>query len=107
MTSPDCDTPPAQDDMKKLIPSREVLRQRTTCPGCGVYITYHALAYKHRCPRVPNWNSREARRQRQIESLQATINARIDAMPMPANIPVERLAERLADPAPAEILAAC
>ena len=95
MTSTDCDTPPAQDEMaKKLIPSREVLRQRTTCPGCGVYITYHALAYKHNCPRVPNWGSREARRQRQIESLQATIKARIDAMPAPA------------DPAPAAIPAA-
>ena len=69
--------------IKKLPPSREVLRQRTQCPGCGKYLTYHALAYKHRCPKVRGYHTDEARRQRQLESLQARINARIEATPEP------------------------
>ena len=69
----------------RLTPSREVLRSRTQCPGCSKVLTYHALAYKHKCPRVPStW---DGKKQRQIQALQARINARIQAMPEPQVIP--------------------
>jgi hypothetical protein len=78
---------PQEDMTPRLTPSREVLRTRTQCPGCGKVITYHALAYKHKCPRIPNtW---EGKKQRQLAALHARINARIpasepQAMPEPA-----------------------
>ena len=69
--------------VKKLPPSGGGLRQGTQCPGCGKFLTFHALAYKHKCPRVRGYHTDEARRQRQLESLQARINARIESMPEP------------------------
>jgi len=68
---------PQEHMTPRLAPSREVLRTRTQCPGCGKVITFHALAYRHKCPFVPNtW---EGRMQRQIAALHARINARIPA----------------------------
>ena len=68
---------PHEDMTPRLTPSREVLRTRTNCPGCGKTITFHALAYKHNCPRIPNtW---EGKKQRQIAALHARIKARIPA----------------------------
>ena len=68
---------PREHMTARQTPSREVLRTRTNCPGCDKVITYHALAYKHKCPRVPNtW---EGKKQRQLAALHARINARIPA----------------------------
>ena len=75
---------PQEHMTPRLTPSREVLRSRTQCPGCGKTITFHALAYKHKCPRIPNtW---EGKKQRQLAALHARINARIPA-PEPQVIP--------------------
>ena len=64
---------------RQTTPSREVLRTRTQCPGCGKVITYHSLAYKHSCPLVPNtW---DGKKQKQIAALEARINARIRVTP--------------------------
>jgi hypothetical protein len=75
---------PQEDMTPRLTVSREVLRTRTNCPGCGKVITYHALAYRHRCPRMPN--TLEGKKQRQLAALHARINARIPA-PEPQVIP--------------------
>ena len=42
------DTPPKQS----RYPSRQALRTKTNCPGCGVHISYHALLYRHKCPKT-------------------------------------------------------
>ncbi len=46
----------------KRHPSRDILRARRACPGCGVSMTYHALCYKHRCRGGP-----DAKRTRRLE----------------------------------------
>ena len=75
---------PQEHMTPRLTPSREVLRTRTQCPGCGKVITFHALAYRHKCPRIPNtW---EGKKQRQLAALHARINARIP-VPEPQVIP--------------------
>ncbi len=68
-------------------------------------MTYHALAYKHRCPRVPfTW---DGRKQKQIAVLEARIRARVAAMPLcgaPEALPeAQAVAERqaVADATPA------
>ena len=81
-------------------PSREVLRTRTQCPGCGKILTYHALAYKHRCPRVPDtW---DGKKRKQIAALEARIQARVQAMPVPPALADEaQVPECPAEPIPA------
>jgi len=44
-------------------------------------MTYHALAYKHVCPRIPN--TQEGKRRKQIAALDARIQARVLARPVP------------------------
>ena len=56
----------------KRHPSRDILRSRRACPGCGVSMTYHALCYKHRCRGGP-----DAKRKRRLEQLDARIEKRL------------------------------
>ena len=56
----------------KRHPSRDILRARRACPGCGVTMTYHALTYKHRCRGGP-----DAKRRRRLEQLDARIERRL------------------------------
>ena len=80
-------------------PSREVLRSRTQCPGCGKVMTYHALAYKHRCPRIPfTW---DGKKQKQIAALEARIRARVAAMPEPHAVAEQAVADAMPVPIPA------
>ena len=52
--------------------SRDILRARRACPGCGVTMTYHALCYKHRCRGRP-----DAKRRRRLEQLDERIERRL------------------------------
>ena len=61
----------ATTEAKKPHPSRDILRARRACPGCGIEMTYHALTYKHRCRGGP-----EAKRRRRLEKLDARIERR-------------------------------
>jgi hypothetical protein len=83
----DCDETRTPMEAQQISPSRDVLRTRTPCPGCGKLMTYHALAYKHLCPRVPH--TREGKRLKQIAALKARIQARIQARPVPPPMPAE------------------
>ena len=56
----------------KRHPSRDILRARRACPGCGVTMTYHALTYKHRCRGGP-----DAKRRRRLEQLDERIERRL------------------------------
>ena len=56
----------------KRHPSRDILRARRACPGCGVSMTYHALCYKHRCRGGP-----DAKRRRRLEQLDERIERRL------------------------------
>ena len=56
----------------KRHPSRDILRARRACPGCGVSMTYHALCYKHRCRGGP-----DAKRRRRLEQLDVRIEKRL------------------------------
>ena len=56
----------------KRHPSRDILRARRACPGCGVTMTYHALCYKHRCRGGP-----DAKRRRRLEQLDERIERRL------------------------------
>ena len=53
-------------------PSRDILRVRRACPGCGVTMTYHALTYKHNCRGGP-----DAKRRRRLEQLDVRIERRL------------------------------
>ena len=57
---------------KKCHPSREILRVRRDCPGCGISMSYHALSYKHRCKGSP-----EAKRKRRLQQLDVRIEQRL------------------------------
>ena len=57
---------------KKRHPSRDILRARRACPGCGITMTYHALTYKHRCRGGP-----EAKRRRRLQQLDMRIERRL------------------------------
>ena len=57
---------------KKRHPSRDILRARRACPGCGITMTYHALTYKHRCRGGP-----EAKRRRRLQQLDVRIERRL------------------------------
>ena len=57
---------------KKRHPSRDILRARRACQGCGITMTYHALTYKHRCHGGP-----ESKRRRRQEQLDARIERRL------------------------------
>ena len=61
-------------ETKKCHPSREILRARRACPGCGITMSYHALSYKHRCRGGP-----EAKRRRRLEQLDMRIERRLGA----------------------------
>ena len=56
----------------KRHPSRDILRSRRACPGCGVSMTYHALCYKHRCRGGP-----DAKRKKRLEQLDVRIEKRL------------------------------
>ena len=55
-------------EAKKRHPSRDILRARRACPGCGITMSYHALSCKHRCRGGP-----EAKRRRRLEQLDVRI----------------------------------
>ena len=57
---------------KKRHPSRDILRARRACPGCGIIMTYHALTYKNRCRGGP-----EAKRRRRLQQLDMRIERRL------------------------------
>ena len=59
---------------KKCHPSREILRVRRECPGCGIYMSYHALSYKHKCKGSP-----DAKRKRRLQQLDVRIEQRLGA----------------------------
>ena len=59
-------------ETKKRHLSREILRARRACPGCGITMSYHALSYKHRCKGSP-----DAKRRRRLEQLDARIEQRL------------------------------
>ncbi len=61
-------------ETKKCHPSREILRVRRDCPGCGINMSYHALSYKHRCKGSP-----EAKRKRRLQQLDVRIERRLGA----------------------------
>ena len=61
-------------ETKKRHPSREILRARRACPGCGITMSYHALSYKHRCKGSP-----ETKRTRRLEQLDVRIEQRLGA----------------------------
>ena len=61
-------------ETKKRHPSREILRARRACPGCGITMSYHALSYKHECKGPP-----EAKRRRRLEQLDVRIEQRLGA----------------------------
>ena len=50
--------------------SRELLRTKTECPGCGATMQYRTLAYKHRCPKNPSDSERLAEREKRMKKLQ-------------------------------------
>ena len=56
----------------KRHPSRDILRARRACPGCGVTMTYHALCNKHRSRGGP-----DAKRRRRLEQLDERIEQRL------------------------------
>ena len=56
----------------KRHPSRDILRARRACPGCGVTMTYHALSYKHKCR-----GGQDAKRRRRLEQLDVRIERRL------------------------------
>ena len=64
----------ANIEAKKRHPSRDILRARRACPGCGITMSYHALSYKHRCRGGP-----EAKRRRRLEQLDVRIERRLGA----------------------------
>ena len=55
-------------------PSRDILRVRRACPGCGITMSYHALSYKHRCRGGP-----DAKRRRRLEQLDVRMERRLGA----------------------------
>ena len=59
-------------ETKKCHPSREILRVRRACPGCGISMSYHALSYKHRCKGSP-----DAKRRRRLQQLDVRIEQRL------------------------------
>ena len=61
-------------ETKKCHPSREILRVRRDCPGCGINMSYHALSYKHWCKGSP-----EAKRRRRLQQLDVRIEQRLGA----------------------------
>ena len=62
-------------------------------------MTYHALAYKHRCPRIPfTW---DGKKQKQIAALEARIRARVAAMPEPHAVAEQAVADAMPVPIPA------
>ena len=61
-------------ETKKRHTSREILRVRRDCPGCGITMSYHALSYKHRCKGPP-----EAKRRRRLQQLDVRIEQRLGA----------------------------
>ena len=80
--------------IKKCHPSREILRVRRECPGCGIYMSYHALSYKHRCKGSP-----EAKRKRRLQQLDVRIEQRLGAcrrLEQHDDKPVEDESERTA-----------
>ena len=56
-------------------PCRSLLRERRLCPGCGLEMSYHALAYKHRCKQLPA--DPASKRRRRLEQLDARIQRRL------------------------------
>lgn len=73
----------AEAPMPTCAPSKEALRQKTQCPGCGKTLSYHALAYKHRCPKIWGFSDHTVRKERSIKALQARISAKFAAEPVP------------------------
>ncbi len=61
-------------ETKKRHLSREILRARRACPGCGITMSYHAVSYKHECTGPP-----DAKRRRRLEQLDARIEQRLGA----------------------------
>lgn len=57
---------------QKTLVTRQLLKEKATCPMCGVELSLHALRYKHTCrPRVDI----EARRQElQREAVRAFLS---------------------------------
>ena len=62
----------ANMETKKCHPSREILRVRRACPGCGITMSYHALSYKHECKGPP-----DAKRRRRLQQLDVRIEKRL------------------------------
>ena len=73
----------------KRHPSRDILRARRACPGCGVSMTYHALCYKHRCRGGP-----DAKRKKRLEQLDARIEKRLGPAGGEERLEQERLEQR-------------
>ena len=67
-------TAEATVEAKKRHPSRDILRARRACPGCGITMSYHALSYKHRCR-----GGTDAKRRRRLEQLDVRIERRLGA----------------------------
>jgi len=59
----------------RCYPCRTILRERRVCPGCGLEMSYHALAYKHKCKQLPT--DPESKRRRRLEQLDARIQQRL------------------------------
>ena len=73
----------------KRHPSRDILRSRRACPGCGVSMTYHALCYKHRCRGGP-----DAKRKKRLEQLDERIEKRLRPAGGEERLEQERLEQR-------------
>ena len=59
----------------RRFPCRSLLRERRQCPGCGLEMSYHALAYKHKCKQLPA--DPASKRRRRLDQLDARIQRRL------------------------------
>eukprot|EP00973_Karenia_brevis_P040645 5623055-Karenia_brevis.AAC.1 len=59
----------------RCYPCRNLLRERRLCPGCGLEMSYHALAYKHKCKQLPA--DPASKRRRRPDQLDARIQRRL------------------------------
>ena len=60
---------------RRCYPCRNLLRERRQCPGCGLEMSYHALAYKHKCKQLPA--DPASKRRRRLDQLDARIQRRL------------------------------
>ena len=65
---------------RKPNPDKENLKEKTTCPHCGVVCSIHALRYTHKCPKKP---AESVEPVASVESVAPVESVRIKPKPKP------------------------